>query len=542
MPRKLTEYTLLFSCPGDAYKECHAVIQSAVDDFNMYAKSSLSISLELIHWFADSYPQSGGHPQALLNSQIVDNADAAIAIFWTRFGTPTDEYDSGTEEEIELLINSNKQVFLYFLDKAVPPSMTDSYEYQEQRRKIALYRKKYENNKGIYRVVADENELKEQFSQHLFLYFARRIAEDTGIPTKNAISKLTITAVDGSNQAQVKHLNLSVEIGLDERRNHIVDKIQAVQAIILPHVSQVKNSENREHSLVLSEATSKVFANMFHSINFVESPSSEEAAVISDEEMNLVTEFCTTNGIEIADDFWFLDGLQTQYSKLSIMGVGQGESLIGSEEAKQKYNLLRKIICDIYKYVDSNNFYSKMDGIPFVELIARNEGTSFDEDIEINLLLPQDSLMKADDFPMLLFELEEIVENDHIDCWFCPEVTANIEPFDYSPSTGVMPYIPAMLPFQQRGYEAEFVQKKEEYYDRIKELFDWDVFVQGATEIVKIRIGKLNQFRSMHLPSRLFFKTVPDKISYSIKAKYSPNVIKGEIDISLACRTQGAPT
>jgi hypothetical protein len=60
MPRRLTEYNLLFSCPGDAYTECHAVINTAVEDFNKYAKSSLSIGVNLAHWSTDSYPQSGG--------------------------------------------------------------------------------------------------------------------------------------------------------------------------------------------------------------------------------------------------------------------------------------------------------------------------------------------------------------------------------------------------------------------------------------------------------------------------------------------------
>ena len=40
----------------------------------------------------------GGKPQALLNEQFVNKCDAAVAIFWTRFGSPTDEYGSGTEE------------------------------------------------------------------------------------------------------------------------------------------------------------------------------------------------------------------------------------------------------------------------------------------------------------------------------------------------------------------------------------------------------------------------------------------------------------
>lgn len=80
------------------------MIRESIADFNSYAKTSLGLSVNLTHWSTDSYPQSGGHPQALLNTQIVDNADAAIAVFWTRFGTPTDEFGSGTEEEIEKII------------------------------------------------------------------------------------------------------------------------------------------------------------------------------------------------------------------------------------------------------------------------------------------------------------------------------------------------------------------------------------------------------------------------------------------------------
>jgi len=37
---------------------------------------------------------------------------------------------------------------------------------------------------------------------------------------------------------------------------------------------------------------------------------------------------------------------------------------------------------------------------------VRNNGTTFDEDIEISLTLPHNSLMKADDLPVPLFDWE----------------------------------------------------------------------------------------------------------------------------------------
>lgn len=140
-------YDLLLSCPGDAYGECYPAVKKAIERFNADPQINNSVIISLKHWSTDSYPQSGGQAQKLLNSQIVNDADIAIAIFWTRFGTPTDDYGSGTEEEIDLLLKNKKQVFLYFLDKPVPPSITDSPEYIESRKKITLLREKYD---GIY--------------------------------------------------------------------------------------------------------------------------------------------------------------------------------------------------------------------------------------------------------------------------------------------------------------------------------------------------------------------------------------------------------
>ena len=38
----------------------------------------------------DSYPQSGDRAQEVLNKQFVRECDAAVALFWTKFGTPTE--------------------------------------------------------------------------------------------------------------------------------------------------------------------------------------------------------------------------------------------------------------------------------------------------------------------------------------------------------------------------------------------------------------------------------------------------------------------
>ena len=101
MPRRgITAYDLLISCPGDV-NEFIDVIRDCIDNFNRVLGSVNNMEVVAKHWSTDSYPQSGGKPQELLNQQFVRECDAAVALFWTKFGTPTDKYGSGTEEEIE---------------------------------------------------------------------------------------------------------------------------------------------------------------------------------------------------------------------------------------------------------------------------------------------------------------------------------------------------------------------------------------------------------------------------------------------------------
>lgn len=119
MSKNVTMYDLLISCPGDIKDEI-SIIEDAVDKFNQQYAEPLEISIRTRHWSKSSYAQSGGKPQSLLNDQFVNDCDAAVAIFWTRFGTPTDDYYSGTEEEIEYMLNHGKQVFMYFCEKDVP--------------------------------------------------------------------------------------------------------------------------------------------------------------------------------------------------------------------------------------------------------------------------------------------------------------------------------------------------------------------------------------------------------------------------------------
>lgn len=145
MPRiGITAYDLLISCPGDVLRYAK-VVKECVDIFNHTLGKNNNVQIMPKHWSIDSFPQSGDKPQELLNKQFVRDCDAAVAIFWTKFGTPTDKYQSGTEEEIEEILSSGKQVFLYFVDAQINPSEMDL----EQFKKVKEFKERYKD-RGIY--------------------------------------------------------------------------------------------------------------------------------------------------------------------------------------------------------------------------------------------------------------------------------------------------------------------------------------------------------------------------------------------------------
>lgn len=165
MSKTVKQYSILISAPADIKDEIE-IIKENVNRFNRKIGTTNCINLITKYWRDDAFPETGDTPQNLLNKQIVDDSDAIIAIFWTRFGTPTAEYGSGAEEEIMRLKKIGKQIFLYFSDCKYPPNEID----QEQYNKIKDFKKRNEKD-GLYFTYNDLTQFKEMLYDHLVQFF-----------------------------------------------------------------------------------------------------------------------------------------------------------------------------------------------------------------------------------------------------------------------------------------------------------------------------------------------------------------------------------
>lgn len=162
MAKRKTHLHLLLSCPADIVDEL-SIVKEVIEEYN---QGDDELYIELKHWRSDAVPSTGGSPQDIINSQLVVDADMIIAIFWTRFGSRTQKYGSGTEEEISLLLERGKNVFLYFCDRPVHPSKQDA----DESKKIAEFKKRF-GKEGLYWEYETLEEFEKHFRRHMVQYF-----------------------------------------------------------------------------------------------------------------------------------------------------------------------------------------------------------------------------------------------------------------------------------------------------------------------------------------------------------------------------------
>lgn len=101
---------LLISAPSDVPSEDLGVVRTTVNGWNVRYGRAFQITVIPVSWTQHAVSEFGDRPQELLNKQIVDSSDLALALFADRLGTPTGTAQSGTAEEIRKMAEAGKHV------------------------------------------------------------------------------------------------------------------------------------------------------------------------------------------------------------------------------------------------------------------------------------------------------------------------------------------------------------------------------------------------------------------------------------------------
>lgn len=153
----------MIASPGDVASE-RSIVRDVVYEWNAVHSKSRNIVLLPIGWESHSSPEMGASPQDIINNQILDKCDLLVGVFWTRIGTQTTEYASGTVEEIEKHIKSEKPAMLYFSSQPVAMDSVDIEQIQELKK----FRESCQS-RGLYESYDSHADFKEKFYRHLQL-------------------------------------------------------------------------------------------------------------------------------------------------------------------------------------------------------------------------------------------------------------------------------------------------------------------------------------------------------------------------------------
>lgn len=174
-------YKVMIASPSDVSAE-RSIVREVLSEWNVVNSDAQRQVLLPIGWETHSVPEMGDRPQALINKQILHDCDLLVGVFWTRIGTATGEYASGTVEEIEEHIKTGRPTMLYFSSVPVLPDSVDMDQYRRLKEfKLSC------QSRGLYEPYGDVQDFRIKLYRQLQLKVNREAyfqtaAEPAGTP------------------------------------------------------------------------------------------------------------------------------------------------------------------------------------------------------------------------------------------------------------------------------------------------------------------------------------------------------------------------
>lgn len=156
-------FNVMIASPGDVASE-RTIIRDVIYEWNAVHSQRRNIVLLPVGWETHSSPEMGQSPQEIINNQVLERCDLLVGVFWTRIGTPTSNYASGTVEEIEKHMASGKPTMLYFSSQ---PAVLDSVD-TEQYSQLKTFKESCQS-RGLYESYDSHSGFRDKFYRQLQL-------------------------------------------------------------------------------------------------------------------------------------------------------------------------------------------------------------------------------------------------------------------------------------------------------------------------------------------------------------------------------------
>lgn len=180
MTKNIKQIRVFISSPSDVNTERQEA-QDVIEELNRTLGDSNGLNLFPLTWEKNTYPSVETYSQKAINNQI-DDYDIFVGIMSNRFGSPTPNAGSGTEEEFNSAYEKRDiiQIMFFFKNAQIMSNEVDI----EQLQKVREFKKGIESKGVYYRDFT--NDFKKVFRESLTKYIAEKyISKDNNNTINN---------------------------------------------------------------------------------------------------------------------------------------------------------------------------------------------------------------------------------------------------------------------------------------------------------------------------------------------------------------------
>lgn len=200
-PQAVEVYHVFLASPGEMAAE-RQLVRRFFDEFNRTTARLWNVRFEVIDW--ENYSSAGvGRPQELITNATLEHFRSSLAlvigIMGQRFGEPTGEFESGTEEEFQWALQNYNQTgfpeIKWFFRKVeqfnAPPEPEKILKAAEQWSKVCAFKERLQKGAGngqqiFYREFSDTTAFMDVLRPDLSTWFA-----DPGRPWVRRASEIS---------------------------------------------------------------------------------------------------------------------------------------------------------------------------------------------------------------------------------------------------------------------------------------------------------------------------------------------------------------
>ncbi len=196
---------IFVSSPGDVDQE-REVVKEVIDQINKSEGSQRRLRLEMWDWKENVVPQIGPLPQEVVDEQM-PSYDIYLGIMASRFGTPTERYGSGTEQEFRVALGRWSElgqpwIMFYFKEN---PEIGSDPESHRQYADVLSFRGELEG-KGIIGCYRNLRGSGPSFAQKVDLHLRGIVACFPVTPPKPPRPSMLLTSTSPRRVALLEQL------------------------------------------------------------------------------------------------------------------------------------------------------------------------------------------------------------------------------------------------------------------------------------------------------------------------------------------------